>query len=98
MNGEGNFLVNEPPNQLDGADVLCWAVSARGGFYTLVGSDPPVVVVAMAVAHYVGGDVYLFKCDENWEVVQDWDCESVEDAHERAASHTDEPLEWRVRG
>lgn len=90
--------MSEPPNQLDGADVLCWAVSARGGFYKLAESDPPVMVVAMVVARYAGGEVYLFKCDQSWEVVQDWDCESVEEARELAASRTDEPLEWRTRG
>jgi hypothetical protein len=73
-------------------------VSARGGFYTLAGSEPAVTVRAMAVARYTSGEVYLFKCDQNWDVVQDWDCESVEEARERAATHTDEPLEWRTRG
>jgi hypothetical protein len=89
--------VSEAPNQLDGADVICWAVSSNGGFYTLVGSDPPVIVVAMSVARYVSGEVYLFKCDRTWEVVQDWDCESVEDARERAATHTSERLVWLAR-
>jgi len=42
--------MGEPPAQLDGADVLCWAVSRRGSFYTQAGSGIPVV--AMAVARY----------------------------------------------
>jgi hypothetical protein len=86
----------EPPGQLDGADVLCWVVSGRGGFYHLPGSDPPVTVAAMAVARYADdGPFYLFKCDPEWQVVQDWDCGSVAEARELAAAHSGgEPLAW----
>ena len=88
--------MGEPPAQLDGADILCWTASSRGGFYQLGGSDPPVMVVGMAVAQYAdGGPVYLFKCDSAWQVVQDWDCGSVEEARGLAAAHADgEPLVW----
>jgi hypothetical protein len=88
--------MNKPPAQLDGADVLCWVVSQRDGFYTQAGSDPPIIVVAMAVARYAdGGPFYLFKCDRDWQVVQDWDCASVEEARALAAGHSrGEPLEW----
>ena len=80
--------MGEPPDQLDGADVLCWVTSGRGGFYQLAGTDPPIMVTGMAVARYAdGGPVYLFKCDRNWRVVQDWDCGSVEEARELAAEH-----------
>jgi hypothetical protein len=91
--------MGEPPNQLDGADVLCWVVSQRGGFYQLVGSDPPITVAAMAIARYAaGGPFYLFKCDRDWGVVQDWDCGSVEEAQGLAVEHVSgEPLEWRAR-
>jgi hypothetical protein len=91
--------MGEPPNQLDGADVLCWVVSRRGGFYQQSGSDPPITVSAMAVARYAdGGPFYLFKCDAGWQVFGDWDCGSVEEARELAAEHSfGEPLEWRQR-
>ena len=88
--------MGEVPARLDDAEVLCWVVSRRGGFYTQVGPDPPVVVAAMAVARYAdGGPFYLFKCDRDWEVVGDWDCGSVEEARELAAEHSGgEPLAW----
>ncbi len=88
--------MSSPPSQLDGADVLCWAASDRGGFYQLTGSVPPITVAAMAVARYAnGGPFYLFKCDSDWEVVQNWDCESVADARALAAEHANgEPLSW----
>jgi hypothetical protein len=89
--------MGEPPAKLDGADVLCWAASNRGGFYQLAGSDPPVTVAGIAVARYAdGGPVYLFKCDATWHVIQDWDCGSVMEARKLAAEHASgEPLVWR---
>jgi hypothetical protein len=86
-----------PPSVLDGARVLCWAASHRGGFYQLAGPDPPITVAAMAVARYSeGGPFYLFKCDASWDVVQDWDCESVAEAKALAAQHANgEILSWQ---
>lgn len=91
--------MGDPPNQLDGADVLCWVLSRRGGFYELPGSDPPIMVSAMAVARYADGDrYYLFKCDRDWHVVHDWDCGSIEEAREMAAEHSlGESLHWQAR-
>ena len=88
--------MDRPPQHLDGAKVVCWTVSPRGGFYQLRGADPPITVVAMAVAQYEdGGSIYLFTCNRNWEVVQDWDCGSVEEAMELAAEHVGtEALDW----
>ena len=88
----------EPSAQLDDADVLGWVVSQRRGFYTQEGSDPKVVVVAMAVARYAGGGpYYLFKCDADWEVFGDFDCESVAEAQGIAASHAGgEALVWHT--
>ena len=92
--------MGEPPAQIDGADVLCWVASRRGGFYELAGSCPAVtvtgMVTGMAVARYAdGGPFYLFKCDAAWQVVQDWDCCSVAEARSLAAEHSGgEPLVW----
>lgn len=56
--------MGEPPAQLDGADVLCWATSGRRGFYQQAGSHPPVTVAGMVITRYAHGDLfYLFKCD-----------------------------------
>jgi len=88
-----------PPAQLDGANVLCWAASARGGFYQLAGSNPPITVAGMAIARYAdGGPFYLFKCNTTWQVVQDWDCGSVAEACELATEHAGgEPLVWHLK-
>ena len=89
--------MNDPPPQLDGAAVVCWTISPVGEFYQLVGSDPPVSVAAMAVCIYDdSGALYLFKCDPTWDVVQDWDCGSVEEAMALAEQHSrGQPVEWR---
>ncbi len=92
--------MSDPPQLLDGAEVVQWAVSRLGGFYQLVGSNPPITVVAMAVCRYDHHDpVYLFKCDADWHVVQDWDCGSLEDAAELAIEHArGQRLEWQNHG
>lgn len=89
--------MSNPPNQLDGADVICWVVSGRGGFYPQAGSDPPVMVAAMAVARYADeGSFYLFKCDRDWQVVGDWDCGSIEEAKDIASQHSfGQSLHWQ---
>ena len=85
--------MDDPPLELDGARVLCWVASHRGGFYQ-IGSG---TVAAMAIAQYGdGGSIYLFKCDSNWDVIQDWDCDSVADAKAGAAQFANgETLLWQ---
>jgi hypothetical protein len=92
-------MMREPPITLDGANVLCWVASRRGCFYRQPGSDPSITVVAMAVARYEDrGPFYLFKCDDDWQVVGDWACESIIEAKALAAEHSfGERLEWIAR-
>jgi hypothetical protein len=92
-----------PPHQLDGANVLFWAVSRVGRFHTIPhGADPDAIgvipVAAMAICRYPDGDRYhLFKCDRNWDVVFDWDAESMEEAQAIAVGHAiDEVIEWNA--
>ncbi len=94
-----------PPRQLDGADVLFWAASRLGRFHTIPdGADPVTVgvisVAAMAICRYPDQDrYYLFKCGQNWEVVFDWDAESVEEAQEIASEHANNQMvEWQTLG
>jgi hypothetical protein len=53
-----------------------------------VGRDPArrFGMTRPAICRYdASGVVYLFKCDADWEVIQDSDCTSVDDAMQRAA-------------
>jgi hypothetical protein len=88
--------MDKPPFQLDGADVIQYATSKQGEYYTLQGTEPPVKIAAMAICRYKDGDrFYLFKCDSNWEVFGDWDCESIAEGMEIAAQHANgERLRW----
>ena len=88
--------MGQPPAQLDGADVLFWAVSRGGGFYELGGEPPHIRVVAMAIAQYSDQKtVSLFGCDGNWNVVADMDWDSNEEAKEVAAQKAGgETLIW----
>jgi hypothetical protein len=85
-----------PPPRLDGADVLRYVVSGRGGFYDVIGAEPHERVVAMAICRYEGAsDYYLFGCNSKWEVVADLDCVSIEDGMHIAAQHAGgEALSW----
>jgi hypothetical protein len=74
-----------PPPHLDGALVLRYAISQHGAFYHL-GGEAHVAVPAMAICRYDGArEVYLFKCDTDWEVIMDTDCDSVDEAMQTAA-------------
>jgi hypothetical protein len=82
-----------------------WAVSRTGLFHTIPrGADPAAEgvdsVAAMAICRYRDDDrYYLFKCNHNWEVVFDWDAQSVEEAQETAAAHANpQSVEWQPLG
>ena len=88
--------MDDPPRQLDGANVLCWAVSRSGAFYELRHGGRIIKVSAMTVCRYPDGDrYYLFKCDQFWNVVFDWDCESIHEAKALAGEQAVESLEWQ---
>lgn len=77
-----------PPTHLDGAVVLHYAISRDAAFHTVEDAGVLRLITAMAIARYdASGQIYLFKCTHDWDVVQDWDCESVEDAMRIARQH-----------
>jgi hypothetical protein len=88
--------VTPPPPKLDGADVLRYAVSERGGYYDVEGAEAPARVMAMAICQYRGDALfYYFSCTADWDVVGDFDCESIDDAMRLAAQHANgETLNW----
>jgi hypothetical protein len=84
-----------PPTLLDGARVLHYAISARGGFYRI--GDK--LVAAMAICRYDGDSkIYLFKCAADWDVFHDADWDSVEECMQIAAqqAEAEAPLTWIV--
>jgi hypothetical protein len=72
--------------------VLRWTISERGAFHDIGGTP----VAAMAICQYPGASIfYLFKCAADWDVIGDWDCESIDECLRIAAQHAkDERLVW----
>lgn len=81
-----------PPDKLDGATVLQWAWSGATPFcyMPVVGEDfmpmidePVLEIYGLAICQYDNhSNVYRFSCDKNWEVQQDSEHISLEDAIE----------------
>jgi hypothetical protein len=77
----------KPPEFLDGARVLEWAWSGDQPFgYMKDDTGQPVFAIhGQAICQYDGQTgFYRFTCDKNWEVVNDSDCDSVEEAKDSA--------------
>ena len=70
-----------PPPTLDGARVLWWAWSGEIPFGVLPGAEgDDRFVFGFAVCKYEGGRFYRFSCNRHWQVVQDMDHWSEEEA------------------
>jgi hypothetical protein len=90
-----------PPPLLDGARVLHYAISGRGGFYAITDEDgaSPQLVAAMAICRYDSEKTeraYLFGCAADWEVISDGLWESVEECMDLGAQSagSEAPLTW----
>ena len=73
----------EPPEHLDGAKVVLWAWSGKEPFGYLPHNDdtPSIEIYGLAICQYEGaGDFYCFSCDEGWEVQQDSNHTTIEQA------------------
>lgn len=71
-----------PPDELDGAKVLEWAWS-EVPFGVIRNTDGVLAcqVHGLAICQYPKDDkVYRFSCDDKWEVQQDMDYDSFEEA------------------
>ena len=86
--------MDAPPSHLDGARVLRYVISRRGGFRESRGE----AVFALAICRYDGSkDVYLFDCASDWEVIGDAPWDSVDEAMQIALQHAmGETLAWTI--
>ena len=76
--------INVPPDKLDGAKVIKWAWSGDKPFGLVPiidnGSDS-IAIYGLSICQYDdSSDYYRFSCDKDWEVQQDKDYKSVDDA------------------
>ncbi|MCK0473232.1 hypothetical protein [Halalkalibacter sp. APA_J-10(15)] len=80
------------PSEMDGAKVLLYTKNSISNEYGTVGLlnenneiFDEIQITAMAICKYEGGnEYYLFSCDLNWEVVGDFDHDTLEEAKESA--------------
>lgn len=73
----------EPPDSIDGANVIKWAWSGEKPFGYVSNEDgtDTDAVYGLAICRYNDSDnVYRFSCDSNWETVQDAVYDTVENA------------------
>jgi hypothetical protein len=73
--------MDKPPPLLDGAKVLWWATSGETPFGELPGApDEDRLIFGFAVCKYESGAIYRFTCNKRWEVVQDSDHRTEDEA------------------
>jgi hypothetical protein len=71
-----------PPNYIDQARVLKWAWSGKKPFGA-IGAGDEDQVFGLAICRYEDSkSVYRFSCNKNWEVIQDAEHSSIEEAIE----------------
>lgn len=87
-----------PPETLDNARVLFWARSEAEPFGAIHFTTGGIahLIHGFSICRYVeGGPVYRFSCDLNWEVVQDADYPSIEEAMASATQLFGIPIDWQ---
>ena len=92
--GNENF---EPPDELDGAEVLLWAYNPVEPFFIMRYTDGTEYkpIHGFAICRYKGSDIfYKFSCDHDWNVEGDFDEPSIEAAVQSAQSQSIEPINW----
>jgi hypothetical protein len=80
------------PNELDGAKVIKYtsnSLSNKFGTVRIINEKKETIdeipITAKAICKYEGSqEYYLFSCDLNWEVIGDFDCDSLKEAMEIA--------------
>lgn len=87
----------EPPDELDGADVILWAFSSRIPFFIMKYSDgtPYKPIHGFAICRYKGEkQYYRFSCDIAWNVENDQVFDSIEEAIKAANDMSMQLITW----
>jgi hypothetical protein len=98
-NSPQNMLF-EPPDELDGAEVILWAYNPTKPFFIMryVDGSEYKPIHGFAICRYKGSDIYYkFSCDRDWNVEGDSDKASMEEAMETAQNQSCEPLTWNTK-
>lgn len=95
IQSEGTVV--EPPDELDGAEVILWAFNPLAPFFIMRYSDGAAYkpIHGFAVCRYRGeNQFYKFSCDREWNVENDMACDSLEKAVNAAQNMSIEPVIW----
>jgi hypothetical protein len=90
----------EPPDELDGAEVILWAFNPQKPFFIMKYSDGALYkpIHGFAICQYKGEKrYYKFSCDIAWNVENDSDCDSIEEAVKVASDMSIEPITWNKK-
>ena len=90
----------EPPDELDGADVILWAVSSPIPFFIMKYSDgtPHKPIYGFAICRYKGEkQYYKFSCDIMWNVENDQVFDSIEEAVKAATDMSTQLIMWNKK-
>ncbi|WP_018885336.1 hypothetical protein [Paenibacillus massiliensis] len=90
------------PLQLDGAEVLQYTTNDGSRILSSVifeeddGSTHQIQITALAIATYASEErYYLFLCDAEWEVINDYLLDTLDEAVEYAVRHyAVEDIDW----
>jgi len=83
-------------DKLDGATVLMLSEKGNYGYIKIQDSQcKDIGVCYLAICKYDGSEkIYLFLCDENMNVENDWDCDSIEEAVSCAQNRAEPQIVW----
>ena len=90
----------EPPDELDGAEVVLWAFNPEKPFFIMESRDGTmsVPIHGFAICQYKEErQYYKFSCDKEWHVENDMDHGSVEEAVKAATDMSTEPIIWQEK-
>ncbi len=93
--------MTELPPELDGADLLCFAVAPNDsdfGFVQELDTPQDIAITALAICRYPGQpeQVCLFACDANRNIRGDLLYDSIEEAKTEAERYYQTgPLSWQ---
>jgi hypothetical protein len=85
----------KPPLHLDSGKVLFWAWSGDKPFGKMpTGDNTSIEIYGFAIC-ILDGKLYRFSCDRNWEVQNDMDFDSIEEAKVSSyPQYSNQPIQW----
>lgn len=90
----------KPEKEIDGAKVieLAWSGEKPFGFIPVEGTTCQIAVYGLAICKYNNSEKYYrFSCDKNWNVENDMDYDSINDAKEKIPVQNDvREIKWEI--